>query len=104
NTFTRSRFPDPLQMRTFQLIDKVILRRSANLWSNKVTSRLCETELVLETSSALSISKRRYGVEVEGTPKSGFLGRKSSSAGAANASSYRGKAMHFYRGRKVAKR
>ena len=42
-------------------------RWSANLWSNKVTSRLCETEPVLETSSALSISKRRYGMETKGS-------------------------------------
>ena len=43
-------------------------RRSANLWSDMDTPRLCEEESVLEISRALTISKRRYGMEAEGSP------------------------------------
>ena len=43
-------------------------RGSANLWSDMVTLRYCEEKPVLETSTDRSISKRRYGVQAEGSP------------------------------------
>jgi hypothetical protein len=41
-------------------------RRSANLWSGMVNPRLCEGESVRETSIYNGISKRRYGMQMEG--------------------------------------
>lgn len=52
-------------------------RGSANLWSDMVNPRSCEDESVLETSTSMSTSKRRYGVEVEGNPEAQFIGVKS---------------------------
>lgn len=42
-------------------------RRSAYLRSDMVTPRLCEEESVLEVSIGRNISKRRYGMETEGS-------------------------------------
>ena len=41
-------------------------RRSANLWLDMVKPRLFKVESVLEVSLLSAISKRRYGMEVEG--------------------------------------
>lgn len=52
--------------------------RFANLWSNKVKSRSCKVESVYETSEGMSISKRRYGIQAEGSPIGNRYGMKNS--------------------------
>jgi len=43
-------------------------RGSANLWLDKVKSRLCKIESVFDASRMASVSKRRYGTQREGNP------------------------------------
>ena len=43
-------------------------RWSANLWLNMANPRLCEDESMCEASKCRPISKRRYGMEAEGSP------------------------------------
>lgn len=55
--------------------------------ADMVNPRLCEDESVLEASINDGISKRRYGIQVEGNPQVGNMGMKSSLVNA-NASGY----------------
>jgi hypothetical protein len=51
-------------------------RWSAYLWSGMVKPKLCEVESVCEGSIPVSISKRQYGMEMEGSPVPYQLGEK----------------------------
>jgi hypothetical protein len=44
-------------------------RWSANLWLNMANPRLCKDKSMCETSKCRPISKRRYGMEAEGSPE-----------------------------------
>lgn len=56
---------------------RTLPRRSANLWSEMATLRWFEEESVYEISKSATISKRRYGIEIEGNPTFRFGRMKS---------------------------
>ncbi len=59
-------------LRTMQIRSerRTLPRRSANLWSDMANPRWCKDKSVFEISIPATISKRRYGMEVEGNSAS----------------------------------
>jgi len=56
----------------------IVLKKVGLPETDMVKSKLCEIESVLETSILEGISKRRYGVQMEGNPQAMDMGMKSS--------------------------
>jgi len=57
-------------------------KRLAYLWMGMIKPRLFEVESMLEASIFPTISKRRYGMEVEGTPVKDFDRKKAEGSSA----------------------